>query len=451
MKVSYLMRNVRRDAMTILLLLVSGFGCATIPRNAGLPPIERGPGETLKRLSALMQAPKAPRPAGVPAKAIPAPSSMVESGAGAHFKYLLTKMETPHRGSVPSPEPPPAAPSAPSAPAVALLSPPAKSEEIAQPPPQILLPLPQDEEARPREPTPSQPSGMETATLAPAPLAAEDPSKASSVPSPEPPPAVPSAPSAPAVALLSPPVKSEEIAQPPPQILLPLPQDEEARPREPTPSQPSGMETATLAPAPLAAEDPSKASSVPSPEPPPAAPSAPSATDPLRLEKEQLSATKSYRIGPEDVLRVSVWQNPELTMDNVTVRPDGNISLPLIKEIHATNLTPMELSDVITRNLKEYLKDPDVTVTVTQVNSRKIFLIGNVLRPGSYLLRHDMTVLQALSLAGGFTPFASPRDMKLIRDVGGKQESRSINYYKMIKGTEVDDYMLKPGDTIVIP
>ena len=445
------MRNVRRDAMTILLLLVSGFGCATFPRNAGPPPVEGGPGETLKRLSALMQAPKVSRPAGVPAKAIPAPSSRGESGAGTYFINLLTKMETPQRGPVASPKPPPAVPSTPPpATAVALLPPPAKSEEVAQPPPPTVLPLPQEEEARTREPTPSQASGMETAAPTPAPLAAVDPSKGGSVASPEPPPEVPSTPSATAVALLPPPAKSEEVAQPPPPTVLPLPQEEEARTREPTPSNASGMETAAPALAPLAAVDPSKAGSVASPEPPPEVPSTPSATDPLRLEEERLSVTKSYRIGPEDVLHVFVWNNPELTID-VTVRPDGKISLPLIKDIQAADFTPVELSDVIFRNLKEYIYYPHVTVTVTQTNSRKVFLIGNVIRPGSYMLRHDMTVLQALSLAGGFTTFASPRDMKLIRDAGGKQESRSINYYKMIKDAEVDDYLLKPGDTIVIP
>ena len=378
------MRNVRRDAMTILLLLVSGFGCTTIPRNAG---------------------------------------------------------------------PPPAVPSTPPlAMAVASLPPPAESEKVAQPPPPAVLPLPQEGEARTREPTPSQASGMETASLTPAPLAVVDLSKGGSVPSHEPLPEVPSTtPPATAVALLPPPAKSEEVAQPPPPTFLPIPQEEEARTREPTPSQASGMETAATAPAPLAAVDLSKGGSVAFPEPPPAVPSTPPpATDPLRLEEERLSATKSYRIGPEDVLHVSVWNNPELTID-VTVRPDGKISLPLIKDIHAADSTPKELSDVIFRSLKEYIYNPHVTVTVTQANSRKIFLIGNVIRPGSYMLRYDMTVLQALSLAGGFTQFASPRDMKLIRDVGGKQESRSINYYKMIKDSEVDDYMLKPGDTIVIP
>ena len=136
---------------------------------------------------------------------------------------------------------------------------------------------------------------------------------------------------------------------------------------------------------------------------------------------------------------------------DVSVRPDGKISFPLIKEIHAADLTPMELSDVITQNLKEYMKDPQVTVILTQTNSQKIYLVGNVLRPGSYALRNEMTVLQALSLAGGFTIFASPRDMKLISGTGTRQEIRKINFYKMIEDSELNYHMLKPGDTIVIP
>ena len=172
--------------------------------------------------------------------------------------------------------------------------------------------------------------------------------------------------------------------------------------------------------------------------------------DSPRSKEEHLLDKSLYRIGCEDVIRVTVWDNPELTMD-VTVKPDGKISLPLINEIHVADLTPTELSDVIAYNLQKYLKDPNVTVIVTQTNSRKIYLVGNVLRPGAYPLRHDMTVLQALSLAGGFTTFASPRKMKLITSLGTKQEIRKINYYKMIEDVELDYYMLKPGDTIVIP
>ena len=173
--------------------------------------------------------------------------------------------------------------------------------------------------------------------------------------------------------------------------------------------------------------------------------------DSLGSKEEYLLSEKLYRIGSEDVLRIYVWENPEVTMDNVTVRPDGKISLPLIKDIHAADLTPIELSDVITRNLKDYLKDPHVTVTVTQVYSKKIYIVGNVLRPGPYRLLHDMTVLQALSLAGGFTTFASPRNMKIISGTGNRQKIRVINYYKMIEDSELGSYMLTSGDTIVIP
>ena len=469
------MRNVRRDVMTILLLLVSGFGCTTIPRNAGPPPVEGGPGETLKRLSALMQTPSEPRQAGVPTAASSAAPSIRDGGPAATYKYLLSLMETPavkrqtvtsgaldpapfaveeppKKGSVPSPEPPPALHSTLPATARAPMPPPVGSEGVVQTPPPAVVPLPPVEDARTQELPPPSVIRVETAAPVPAPLAAVDPTKGGPVAFSEPPPEIPSTtPPATAVALLPPPAKSEEIAQPPPPTFLPIPQEKEARTREPTPSQASRMETAAPVPAPLAAVDLSKGGPVAFPEPPPEVPSTtPPATDPLRLEEERLSATKSYRIGPEDVLHVFVWDNPELTID-VTVRPDGKISLPLIKDIQAADFTPKELSDVIFRSLKEYIYNPHVTVTVTQANSRKIFLIGNVIRPGSYMLRHDMTVLQALSLAGGFTQFASPRNMKLIRDVEGKQESRSINYYKMIKDSEVDDYMLKPGDTIVIP
>ena len=387
------MRNVRRDVMTILLLLVSGFGCTTIPRNAGPPPVEGGPGETLKRLSALMQTPSEPRQAGVPTAASSAAPSIRDGGPAATYKYLLSLMETPA----------------------------VKRQTVT------------------------------SGALDPAPFALEEPPKKGSVPSPEPPPALHSTLPATARAPMPPPVGSEGVVQTPSPAVVPLPPVEDARTQELPPPSVIRVETAAPVPAPLAAVDPSKGGPVAFPEPPPEIPSTtPPATDPLRLEEERLSATKSYRIGPEDVLHVFVWDNPELTID-VTVRPDGKISLPLIKDIQAADFTPKELSDVIFRSLKEYIYNPHVTVTVTQANSRKIFLIGNVIRPGSYMLRHDMTVLQALSLAGGFTQFASPRDMKLIRDVGGKQESRRINYYKMIKDSEVDDYMLKPGDTIVIP
>lgn len=164
---------------------------------------------------------------------------------------------------------------------------------------------------------------------------------------------------------------------------------------------------------------------------------------------EAADSGPKYRIGPEDVLHVSVWGNQELTMD-VTVRPDGKISMPLVQDVQAEGLTAVELSDLLGKRLAVFIKDPQVAVIVTQVNAPKIFVMGNVLKPGPYLLRGDMSVLQALSLAGGFTPFASPRGIKVVRNKGGKQEVRKVNYYDMIDEGE-GNYLLQPGDTIVVP
>jgi len=164
----------------------------------------------------------------------------------------------------------------------------------------------------------------------------------------------------------------------------------------------------------------------------------------------ETSKTESlYRIGPEDVLHISVWGNEELTRD-ATVRPDGKISLPLLQDIQAEGLTAAELSKVIHQKLLGYVKDPDVAVIVTEINAPKIFVIGNVTRPGEYPLRSGMSVLQALSLAGGFTPFASPKKITVLRNKGGEKEIRKVNYYDMIDNGE-GNYMLKPGDTIVVP
>jgi len=158
----------------------------------------------------------------------------------------------------------------------------------------------------------------------------------------------------------------------------------------------------------------------------------------------------SYRIGPEDVLNISVWENRELTLDNVIVRPDGRISMPLIQDVQAEGLTTEGLADLIHQELTPYIKDPVVSVIVTQINAAKIFVVGSVAKPGTYPLRGHLSVLQALSVAGGFTPFASPNKIRLVRKKGGEQEIRMINYYDLIKSGE-GNYMLKPGDTIVVP
>ncbi|MHB8783887.1 MAG: polysaccharide biosynthesis/export family protein [Desulfobacteria bacterium] len=161
-------------------------------------------------------------------------------------------------------------------------------------------------------------------------------------------------------------------------------------------------------------------------------------------------ASSDYRMGPEDQIRVSVWENAQLTLDLV-VRPDGKISMPLIQDVVAEGRTAAELATTIHDRLLTFIKEPQVSVIVLQVNAPKYFVIGNVTRPGTYPLRSETSVLQALSLAGGFTQFASPRSIKLIRNAAGKQEVRKVNYNKIIDEDGEGNYLLKSGDTIVVP
>lgn len=158
----------------------------------------------------------------------------------------------------------------------------------------------------------------------------------------------------------------------------------------------------------------------------------------------------SYRLGPEDQLRISVWDNKELTLDLV-VRPDGKISMPLLQDVPAEGLTAAQLAANIQDGLSAFIVNPEVTVIVLQVNAPKYYVIGYVGHPGTYPLRGDTSVLQALALAGGLTQFASPRSIKLIRAGHGKQEVRKINYYDLIDDGGEGNYLLKSGDTIVVP
>ena len=161
-------------------------------------------------------------------------------------------------------------------------------------------------------------------------------------------------------------------------------------------------------------------------------------------------AGPEYRMGPEDVLKVSVWENKDLTLDLV-VRPDGKISMPLIQDVVAEGRTAMELSNTIHERLLAFIKEPQVSVIVLQVNAPKYYVIGNVAKPGTYSLRTETSMLQALALAGGFTQFASPRSIKLIRNTDGKQEVRKVNYNKIIDDDGEGNYLLKSGDTVVVP
>ena len=161
-------------------------------------------------------------------------------------------------------------------------------------------------------------------------------------------------------------------------------------------------------------------------------------------------AGSDYVIGPDDTLQISVWKEPDLT-ESLPVRPDGKISLPLLNDIPAAGLTPMQLKDSVTEKLKKYIADPRVTVVVTAMNSRRVFVTGEVLHSGAMPLLPNMTMLQALSTAG-FTQFANLKNIYLLRTENGRQVKLPFNYKDVVKGNHPEQNIaLKPGDTVVVP
>lgn len=159
----------------------------------------------------------------------------------------------------------------------------------------------------------------------------------------------------------------------------------------------------------------------------------------------------NYVIGGQDVLDINVWKEAELTR-TVPVRPDGKISLPLLNDVQASGLTPTQLAQELTENLKKYVTNPQVTVIVTQINSQRIYILGEVSRAGAYPLLPDMTILQGLSSAGGFTQFANLKKIYMLRTENGKQVKYPFNYKDVISGKAQDENLtLKAGDTIVVP
>jgi polysaccharide biosynthesis/export protein len=164
----------------------------------------------------------------------------------------------------------------------------------------------------------------------------------------------------------------------------------------------------------------------------------------------QLSAANNttYVIGPEDTLHIAVWKEPDLTA-TLPVRPDGKISMPLLNDVQASGLTPMQLADSITDKLKKYVTDPRVTVVVTGMNSQRIYLLGEVTHTGAMALTPNMTILQALS-AAGFTQFANTKRIYVLRQENGRQQKIPVNYKQLIKG-DAQNISLKPGDTVVVP
>lgn len=157
-----------------------------------------------------------------------------------------------------------------------------------------------------------------------------------------------------------------------------------------------------------------------------------------------------YVIGADDELKITVWKEPDLS-EQLPVRPDGKISMPLLNDIPAAGLTPLQLKDSITEKLKKFIADPRVTVVVIAMNSRRVFVTGEVVHTGPMTLLPHMTVLQALSQAG-FTQFANLKAIYLLRTENGKPEKLPFNYKEVVKGNHPEqNILLKPGDTLVVP
>jgi polysaccharide export outer membrane protein len=163
------------------------------------------------------------------------------------------------------------------------------------------------------------------------------------------------------------------------------------------------------------------------------------------------STDPGYRIGPEDVLQIDVWKEADFSSSS-PVRADGKISVPLLNDVQAAGLTPTQLAASLRDQLSKYVVEPKITVSVTQMNSRKAYVMGEVNRQGIVRLQSNLTVLQAISSAGGLAPFANGKKIYVLRSRGGEQLKLPFNYDAVIKGKHAEqNIVLQPGDTIVVP
>ena len=159
-----------------------------------------------------------------------------------------------------------------------------------------------------------------------------------------------------------------------------------------------------------------------------------------------------YKLRPGDVVAVSVWQEPGLEQ-LVLVRPDGGMSFPLAGDLQAEGLTVEQLAASIKKKLTRFIPDPVVTVTLQEIPGNRIYVLGRVNEPGDFpIISRDVTVMQALSMAGGLTPFAKEREIRVLRQVGGKEQSYPFDYKRAMRGEGADQAIrLQPGDVVIVP
>jgi polysaccharide export outer membrane protein len=159
---------------------------------------------------------------------------------------------------------------------------------------------------------------------------------------------------------------------------------------------------------------------------------------------------REYRIGPEDVLEIAVWKNPDLTRERVPVRPDGKVSLPLVNDIQAAGLTANELRGQLAQRLSPFIQNPEVSVMVREMNSFKVSVTGNVAMPGQYHVRSEATVLDMISRAQGFNAFADKGSIRVIRRDGESQRLLKFNYNDAIDAKPGANFLVQPGDVVIV-
>jgi polysaccharide biosynthesis/export protein len=175
------------------------------------------------------------------------------------------------------------------------------------------------------------------------------------------------------------------------------------------------------------------------------------AAKPADTSKPSEVVPAGYIVGDSDIIRVNVWKEPEVSQTAV-VRTDGNISLPLINEVKVSGMTPLQIQDMVAEKLKGFLNNPQVTVTVIEIRSKRAFITGEVSRPGTYSLNAQTTVLQLIAQAGGFTPFAKKDSIVVLRTEDGRQSRLKFKYNEVVQGKKTDQNIaLHPGDTVVVP
>jgi polysaccharide export outer membrane protein len=170
----------------------------------------------------------------------------------------------------------------------------------------------------------------------------------------------------------------------------------------------------------------------------------------LKNTREPAAHASQFTIGVADVIRVNVWKNSDLSQ-TVTVDPDGFVSLPLLGDVNVVGLNANQLATLLTAKYASYVITPQVTVSVVDIRSREVFVMGQVSKAGSYPLRAPTTVLQLIAQAGGLTPYAKRKAIYVLRASNGHSEKFPFNYVKVTRGDGQQNIMLQPGDTVIVP